>query len=64
MAYKIKTGKDGFSKKYKARLVVKGYLQKQGIDYNEIFSPVARYDSIRTFLAMAAANGMKLSNST
>ena len=34
--------------RYKARLVAQGYSQTHGVDYEEVFSPVARYSSIRT----------------
>ena len=41
--------------KYKARLVVKGFNQKQGIDFDEIFSPVVKMSSIRVILGLTAS---------
>jgi len=49
--FKIKRKQDGSINKYKARLVVRGCEQRHGIDYEEIFAPVARYETIRAFLA-------------
>ncbi|PNX62606.1 copia-type polyprotein, partial [Trifolium pratense] len=53
--YKTKYNEQGKIDKYKARLVAKGYSQQYGIDYNEVYAPVARWDTIRTLLAIAAA---------
>jgi hypothetical protein len=52
--YKIKHVADGSIEKYKARFVARGFSQKEGIDYEEMFAPVARYTSIRTIIALAA----------
>ena len=52
--YKIKTHFDGFVEHYKARLVAKGYTQEYGIDYEEIFAPIARLTSVRSLLVIAA----------
>jgi len=41
-------------------LVAKGYAQKLGVDYNEVFAPVARWDTIRAILAAAACKGWKV----
>ncbi|KAJ0603641.1 putative RNA-directed DNA polymerase [Helianthus annuus] len=58
--FKTKFNGDGKVDKYKARLVVKGYTQRKGIDYNEIFAPVAQWDTIRTLLAVAAQRDFQL----
>lgn len=46
--------------KYKARLVAKGYVQRQGIDYEEVFALVARIETVRLILAMAANRGWEV----
>ena len=53
--YKTKFSADGSLLKYKARFVAKGYSQVHGIDYNETFALVAKMDSIRLALAIAAS---------
>ena len=52
--YKVKRNPDD-SEKYKARLVIKGFKQQYGIDYDETFASVCRYESVRILLAVAAA---------
>ena len=51
--FDIKTNADGNIDKYKARLVIKGFRQTYGIDFDETFSPVARYESLKLVLATA-----------
>jgi hypothetical protein len=58
--YKIKHVADGSIEKHKARFVVHGFSQKEGIDYEETFAPVAKYTSIRTIIALAAKMKWKL----
>jgi hypothetical protein len=58
--YKIKHVADGSIEKYKARSVARGFSQKEGIDYEETFAPVARYTSIRTIIALSAKMKWKL----
>jgi len=53
--FKVKPNDEGFVEKFKARLVVKGYSQRPGIDFNETFSPVAHLTSVRLIFALAAS---------
>ena len=56
--FKVKHHSDGRVERYKCRLVAKGYSQKYGADYDETFSPVVRFSSIRTLLAFAVQNNL------
>ncbi|KAI3700974.1 hypothetical protein L2E82_45615 [Cichorium intybus] len=58
--YKTKTNQEGKVEKHKARLVAKGYKQRHGIDYDEVFAPVARIDTIRLLTAIAAQKQWKI----
>lgn len=51
--YRIKMSTEGKIDKYKARLVIKGCSQQEGIDYSETFSPVAKFESIRMIVSMS-----------
>jgi hypothetical protein len=53
-AFDIKQSVDGQLVRYKARLVAKGYAQRPGMDYDEVFAPVAKHATIRYILSMAA----------
>jgi hypothetical protein len=58
--FKIKHGVDGEVEHYKARLVARGFTQTFGVDYNETFTPVAKFVSIHYILALAAIEDMEI----
>jgi hypothetical protein len=58
--WKNKEGENGMVVRNKSILVAQGYSQKEGIDYEETFAPVARLEAIRILLAFAVAKGFKL----
>ena len=51
---------DGSIDKYKARLVIKGYKKKKGLDYFDTYSPVTRISSIRMLIAIAAIHNLEI----
>ncbi|WVZ50018.1 hypothetical protein U9M48_001317 [Paspalum notatum var. saurae] len=55
--YKVKRDERGEVVRHKARLVVHGFVQREGVDFNEVFAPVARMESIRLLLVLAATQG-------
>jgi hypothetical protein len=58
--YTIKHATDGSVEKFKAIFVARGFTQKEEIDYEETFSPIAKYTSIRTIISLASVLGWKL----
>ena len=58
--FKVKTNADGSIERCKACLVALGYSHKEGLDYDETFSPVVRSESVRSVIALAAMNGLSL----
>ena len=51
--YKVKVGEVDNAPRYKARIMVKGFQQKKGVNYDEIFAPIVKMTSIGTTLSMA-----------
>ncbi|KAI3810709.1 hypothetical protein L1987_20331 [Smallanthus sonchifolius] len=58
--FKCKKDDRGVMVRNKARLVVQGFNQQEGIDYTEVYAPVARLEAIRLFLAFASFKGFKV----
>ena len=58
--FKRKLNADGSIDKYNARLVVKGYKQKEGVDYFDTYSPVTRITSIRMLIAIAVLHNLEI----
>ena len=52
--YKVKRDEFDAIVKHKARLVAQGFIQRKGIDFEEVFAPVACMESVRLLLALAA----------
>jgi hypothetical protein len=46
--------------KHKARLVAKGYAQREGVDFEEVYAPVARIETVRLIIALAAQKGWQI----
>jgi hypothetical protein len=55
--FKLKRDEAGAIVKHKARLVARGFLQQEGVDFDDAFAPVARMESVRLLLALAAQEG-------
>jgi hypothetical protein len=60
LVFKAKKNAKGKIERYKARLVVKGYSQRPGIDYGNVFALVARLETIRMVISLAAQNKWKI----
>ena len=58
--YRVKYKADGTMERYKARLMAKGFTQQEGLDFIDIFSPVAKMTTIKTLLAISVVRGWHL----
>lgn len=58
--FKRKVDSNGNLSTYKARLVAQGFTQKYGINYDETFAPVVRFESVRALLSISVDKDMKL----
>ncbi|CAL8136605.1 unnamed protein product [Prunus armeniaca] len=60
LVYRLKTEENNSKPRFKARLLVKGFSQKKGIELEEIFSPVVKMSSIRVVLGLAASLNLEI----
>jgi hypothetical protein len=58
--FKLKRDINGEVERYKARLVVKGFRQREGVDYNEVFAPVGSSSALRVLMARAAEEDWRI----
>ena len=58
--YKVKRDELGAIVKHKTRLIARGFVQHEGIDFEEVFAPVACLESVRLLLALAAAKDWRI----
>ena len=56
----MKDRPDGYMAKHKARLVAKGFFKREGLDFLEVFAPIARLQTIRLVVALANFKELKL----
>jgi hypothetical protein len=59
-AFRVKRGPDGSIQKHKARIVAQGFMQVEGINFDQTFAPVAKFSSLRTVFALATEHDLKL----
>lgn len=57
---RIKFDSNGNIERYKLHIVARGFVQKEGVDYKEVFAPVANLESIRIIIALAAKYNLEL----
>jgi hypothetical protein len=59
-AFRIKFDGNGNITRYKIRIVARGFMQHEGVDYNEVFAPVASIKSVQIIIALAAKYNLEL----
>ena len=58
--FKKKRGLTGAVEKYTARIVARGFMQEEGVDYGDTYSPTVRFESMRMMMAAAASDGLHM----